>query len=284
MSSSGQRRVATRVGSIAVADGGTGATVVFWPSLFSDHRLFDHVCALLTAGWRTLCIDGPGFGCSDPPRGDVQADVYADTVLDVLDALGIDAAFVAGCSWGGQVAVHAGVRHPRRVRGVLAMNMPLEASRGGAALEALGTRWLGATEFWGRGVVRAMVSEASQRTYPERVRDFVAAFRGFDGRPAATTVRTVMSRFPGMEAVLPRLAVPATLLYGAEDRLCPVERIRPRAGLAPTAKLEIVPACGHLAPLEAPEAVVAALHALAANAAPLADDRATCGPGLGTSP
>jgi pimeloyl-ACP methyl ester carboxylesterase len=75
-----------------------------------------------------------------------------------------------------------------------------------------------------------------------------------------------MGRFPGLEAVLPQLAVPATLLFGAEDRLCPLERMRPLARLAPTATLEIVPACGHLAPLEAPEAVVAALEALAARA------------------
>lgn len=267
-SSSPQRRIATRVGSIAVADEGAGTPVVFWPSLFSDHRLFDHVCRLLGDGWRTLRIDGPGFGRSDPPRGDVQAGVYADAVVDVLDVLGVDAAFVAGCSWGGQVAVQAGARHPHRVRGVLAMNTPLEASRGGQALEVLGTRWLGATEFWGRGVARAMLSAASRRAHPERVRGFVAAFPGFDRRAAATTVRTVMSRCPGFETVLPQLAVPATLLFGVEDRLCPLERMRPLARLAPTATLEVVPACGHLAPLEAPEAVVTALEALAARATP----------------
>lgn len=265
-SSSPQRRIATRVGSLAVADEGAGTAVVFWPSLFSDHRLFGHVCRLLGDGWRTLRIDGPGFGRSDPPRGDVQAGAYADAVVDVLDALGIDAAFVAGCSWGGQIAVQAGVRHPHRVRGVLAMNAPLEASRGGQPLEVLGTRWLGSTEFWGRGVARAMLSAASRRAHPERVLEFAGAFPDFDRRAAATTVRTVMSRFPGLEAVLPQLAVPATLLFGVEDRLCPLERMRPLARLAPTATLEIVPECGHLAPLEAPEAVVAALEALAARA------------------
>lgn len=265
-SSSCQPRVATRVGSIAVTDEGAGTPVVCWPSIFSDHRLFSHVCRLLGDGWRTLRIDGPGFGRSDPPRGDVQAGAYADAVVDVLDALGIDTAFVAGCSWGGQIAVQAGVRHPNRVRGVLAMNTPLEASRGGQALEVLGTRWLGATEFWGRGVARAMLAEDSRRAHPERVREFAAAFPSFDRRAATTTVRTVMSRFPGLEAVLPQLAVPATLLFGAEDRLCPLERMRPLARLAPTATLEFVPACGHLAPLEAPEAVVAALEALAARA------------------
>lgn len=265
-SSSLQRHIATRVGSLAVVDEGVGTAVVFWPSLFSDHRVFGHVCRLLGDGWRTLRIDGPGFGRSDPPHGDVQAGEYADAVLDVLDALGIDAAFVGGCSWGGQIAVQAGVRHPHRVRGVLAMNTPLEPSLGGQPLEVLGTRWLGTTAFWGRGVAHAMLSGASRRAHPERVREFARAFPNFDPRAAAATVRTVMSRFPGLVAVLPQLTVPATLLYGADDRLCPLERMRPLARLAPTAMLEIVPQCGHLAPLEAPGAVVAALEALAARA------------------
>jgi pimeloyl-ACP methyl ester carboxylesterase len=51
---------------------------------------------------------------------------------------------------------------------------------------------------------------------------------------------------------------------GAEDALYPLARMVPLALLAPGARLEVVPSCGHLAPLEAPEAVVAALWALAA--------------------
>jgi 3-oxoadipate enol-lactonase len=38
--------------------------------------------------------------------------------------------------------------------------------------------------------------------------------------------------------------------------------MRPFAALAPQAKLEVVPSCGHLAPLEAPEAVAEALESL----------------------
>jgi len=258
------RSLPTRVGSIALADQGVGMPVVLWPSLFSDRRLFSHVQRLLGAGWRTLRIDGPGFGQSDPPQGDVQADVYAGAVLDVLDALGIERAFVVGCSWGGQIAAHVGAQAAGRVRGVLIMNAPLGPSLGGQFFLVYGTRWFGSTAFWGEGVARSMLSPATRQAHPERIREFVAAFTSFDRRAAATTVRTVLARSPGLEAVLPRLAVPTTILMGADDRLCPVERMRPFARLAPSAMVEIVPACGHLAPLEAPEAVVGALHGLAA--------------------
>lgn len=264
-SSSVLRRVVTRVGSIALTDEGQGTPVVLWPSLFSDHRLFSHVQRWLGDGWRALCLDGPGFGQSDPPRGDVQAEVYAEVVLEVLDALGLERAFVAGCSWGGQIAAHVGVKAPGRVRGVLIMNSPLGPSLGGHAFEVLGTRWAGGTELWGAGVARSMFARATKASHPERIREFVACFPGFDRQAAATTVRTVLTRSPGLTSVLPRLTVPTTLLMGEEDRLYPVERMRPLAQLAPAATLTVVPSCGHLAPLESPEAVVAALRALASR-------------------
>jgi pimeloyl-ACP methyl ester carboxylesterase len=260
------RRVPTRVGAIAIADEGTGTPVVLWPSLFSDHRLYTPLVPLLGDRWRTIRIDGPGFGQSDGPRGEVQADVYADVVLEILDALGLEQAFVAGCSWGGQIAAHLGVKAPARVRGVLIMNAPLGPSLGGHAFEVLGTRWFGGTAFWGNGVARSMFSPASQKAHPERVRAFASAFTSFDKAAAAVTARTVLTRFPGLDDVLPRLAVPTTILMGAEDRLYPVERMRPFTALAPQAKLEIVPSCGHLAPLEAPEAVAAALESLVGGA------------------
>jgi 3-oxoadipate enol-lactonase len=118
------RRIPTRVGEIAFADEGAGVPVVMWPSLFSDHRLFSRLVPLLGEGWRAIRIDGPGFGQSDAPRGEVQPDSYADVVIEILDALGLEQAIVAGCSWGGQIAAHLGAKAPARVRGILIMNAP----------------------------------------------------------------------------------------------------------------------------------------------------------------
>jgi 3-oxoadipate enol-lactonase len=256
------RRVETRVGSLALFDHGAGTPVVLWPSLFSDHRLYDLVVGLLGEEWRSIRIDGPGFGQSEAPQGEVQPEAYAGVVLEVLDSLGIEKAIVAGCSWGGQIAAHVGVRSPNRVCGVLIMNAPLGPSLGGHAFEVLGTRWFGRTEFWGNGVARSMFSKATREAHPERVKAFAQAFRTFEPKAAAVTARTVLTRFAGLQEVLPSLSVPTTILMGAEDKLYPVERMLPVARLAQAASLEIVPSCGHLAPLEAPEAVVAALNAL----------------------
>lgn len=256
-------RIGTSIGAFAVADHGAGTPVVLWPSLFSDHRLYDRVVALLGGGWRTIRIDGPGFGRSDAPAGDVPASRYADAVAEVLDSLTLGSAFVAGCSWGGQIAAHFAVQHPRRASGVLLMNTPLAPNPGGPGPLAPATRWFGSSALFGRGVARSMTSVTSRREHPDRITEFVSAFRSFERVPASTTVRTVLGRSAGLGDLLPRIAAPAAFLMGADDSLCPADQLLPIARTTPGADVEIVPGCGHLAPLEAPETVVRMLTELA---------------------
>lgn len=253
-------RIASRVGTLAIADEGAGIPVVLWPSLFSDHRLYDYVVELLGGTWRTIRIDGPGFGKSDPPTGDVQPEQYADAVIDVLDALEIDRCVMAGCSWGGQVSAHVGVRSPDRVLGVLMMNTPMSPSQGGHFAEVNGTRWVGNTRFWGKGVARSMLAKATHAHHPERVEAFASAFASFDRKAAATTTRTNLTRAAGLGEVLPNLTIPTVILMGAQDSLYPPESAMPIARLAPNARIDVVPGCAHLAPIDAPEAVAAAIE------------------------
>ena len=257
-----QKEINTRVGVLAVADQGSGTPVVFWPSLFSDHHLFDSVVAGLGEGWRTIRMDGPGFGKSNPQSAGEEPEIYAEAVFDVLDALEIDRAILAGCSWGGQVVLHAGVMAPDRAHGVLAMNTPLAPGIGGQFMKIYGTRFFGSTEFWGRGVARSMVAPEFMKSRPDEVNRFVQRFKEFDKKAASATVRRVMTEFPGMADVLPRIQVPTVLLMGAEDRLYPVQQMQEFADLSEIARVEVIPKCGHLAPFEAPLEVCSAVRGL----------------------
>ncbi|MBN2751358.1 MAG: alpha/beta fold hydrolase [Rhodospirillaceae bacterium] len=60
---------------------------------------------------------------------------------------------------------------------------------------------------------------------------------------------------------LRQIAVPTALICGDADELTPPDRHREMAERIPGSVLTIIPACGHLATLEAPEAVSAALRA-----------------------
>jgi len=59
---------------------------------------------------------------------------------------------------------------------------------------------------------------------------------------------------------LARVRVPTLVLAAAQDRLCPPQRHEEIAALVPGATLHVLDGVGHLSPLEAPDAVAAALQ------------------------
>lgn len=70
-----------------------------------------------------------------------------------------------------------------------------------------------------------------------------------------------MQRRQDQQAVLRRAKVPAMILCGAEDQICPIRRQELMAALANDAELCIVPEAAHLPTLENPQAVSEALGA-----------------------
>jgi len=61
---------------------------------------------------------------------------------------------------------------------------------------------------------------------------------------------------PGLSAV----GVPTTVIVGAEDTLCPLDRHHEIRGLVPGSQLRVLPATGHLSALERPAEVAAMMR------------------------
>jgi pimeloyl-ACP methyl ester carboxylesterase len=65
---------------------------------------------------------------------------------------------------------------------------------------------------------------------------------------------------PDQQETLRGITVPALILCGADDTLCPVHRHELMASLIPDATLTIIPNAGHLPTLEQPELTNKALQ------------------------
>lgn len=106
-------------GRIHAESEGTGPTVVFVHADFVDGRLWDGVRARLADRYRTVTYDKLGFGRSDPATGPV---VRRRELAAVVDALGLGAFHLVGCSNGGQQALDYTLENPARVLSLTLVN------------------------------------------------------------------------------------------------------------------------------------------------------------------
>jgi pimeloyl-ACP methyl ester carboxylesterase len=109
------------------------------------------------------------------------------------------------------------------------------------------------TLLWQRLVAPARLTDEPLRLLVRRMADEIGA-EGFVRQQKA-----IMQR-PDSRPVLAGLSIPVLVLVGQEDAITPVAEAREMAGLVGGAvRLAIVPGCGHLSTLEAPEVVTAEL-------------------------
>ena len=86
-----------------------------------------HIVPALCDHFEILTYDLRGHGYSDAPATGYSPDDMAGDLLDLLDALAIDRAVIAGHSYGADIALYFAAAYPERVREVIAIEAALPA-------------------------------------------------------------------------------------------------------------------------------------------------------------
>ncbi len=92
----------------------TGLPLLVIPGHTARIDGFADLLAALDGGRRVVVVDLPGCGESDRPVRRYDLTFYEDTLIGVLDELGIDRAIPVGGSLGGNLVLRLGHRFPRR--------------------------------------------------------------------------------------------------------------------------------------------------------------------------
>jgi 3-oxoadipate enol-lactonase len=218
----------------------------------------------LAATHRVVRFDARGFGGSQlDDFAPLAMERIADDGAYLLDQLWIEKAVVHGCSMGGYAAFAFARRHPKRLAGLVLQDTRAGADtpEGRANRAALAAKVL---EEGAAAAVEAFLPKLLGETSHRERAALVATLRE---RILATSPRAIanglygLAARPDSRATLPGIAVPTLVLVGAEDVLTPPDEAKAMASALPGARLEVVPRAGHLANLENPDAVNAALRA-----------------------
>ena len=106
---------------IYVEQAGEGIPLVCLHTAGADGRQYRGLLndAETLARFRVIAFDLPWHGKSSPPAGwqsgeyKLTSRTYVDTIMAVIDALGLDKPVVMGCSIGGRIVLHLALEHAR---------------------------------------------------------------------------------------------------------------------------------------------------------------------------
>jgi pimeloyl-ACP methyl ester carboxylesterase len=206
--------------------------------------------------------------------GPYSARWFAETVVDVMDALGIGRAHLIGNSMGGRVAIEVGLRAPERVA-ALGLLAPAVAfiRRGwhpivrmlrpefGLLPHSFGRARV-ARQFWN---MFADPDQVDPSVADVVVDEFQRIYTSAGARLAfLTSARNIYLEPPfGGGGFYPRLAeleAPALFVWGACDRLIPPGFRRYVAEWLPDAEQIVLEDCGHVPQVERPEQTIGLLR------------------------
>jgi pimeloyl-ACP methyl ester carboxylesterase len=232
----------------------------------ATHETFLPAMERLGGAFRVIAPDLPGSGGSekpDPQRYPYGYDGFADSIADLVAALGLGRVHVCGHAMGGGVALALAARHPALVHKVVlvdALVYPADEhvlDRGGRVPLLGGLLWsqvIGHALF--RSYLEGTVYAGHRSNLPAgRVDALYGAFNSPAARRAAHATIVAKADTRSLVARLPRVVADALVVWGRDDGLAPVEHGR-RLARALKARFEVIE-CGRCAPDEEPAAFAA---------------------------
>jgi pimeloyl-ACP methyl ester carboxylesterase len=262
---------------------GKGPVLLLVHGLAGSSVTWRHVMPALAQRFTVLAPDLLGQGGSDKPRGDYSLGAHANTLRDVLDALGHRRATVVGQSLGGGVAMQLAYQFPERCERLVLVNsgglgrevtfylrmltvpgfeslFPLFCTPRLRDAGSVVATWLQRA-----GVPSTPASQEIWRSYASLADDANrrAFFRGlhevidFSGQAVSALRRLYRA------AQLPTL-----IIWGAQDPFIPVQHGIEAHQAIPGSRLEIFEGVGHYPHCEAPERFVAVLVDFIASTRP----------------
>jgi pimeloyl-ACP methyl ester carboxylesterase len=221
----------------------------------------------LAEHFKVITFDNRGAGGTDKPPGAYTAKMLADDTAGLLDAIGIEKAIVMGHSMGGYVAQELALSYPEKVyKLVLAStnfggpnHIPISQEVLAILLDPSGDP----VERVRRGAKVAFAPGFAE-THPELL-DEIIAYRFSNPIPAEAYQSQLqvglglLSLEACFEPRLKNLQAPTFILFGEYDETVPVGNADLLGKAIPNSTVHILPAVGHLFPLEAPDLAVETL-------------------------
>jgi pimeloyl-ACP methyl ester carboxylesterase len=221
--------------------------------------VYHKVIGALSAHFRCLLLDQPGYGKSDPiaVKGESRSTMYARTIRDFMDALNIDKATIVDMSFGAQTAQVFAIENPDRVNklvlhasGVSVPTMFVSGPTEG--ITTMADTFAAPSLASMRKMMNSFLFEGHR--YSDEDLMLQQRLDAWLSRPELDKARLASERVQrDITRELPKLAMPILQIHGRHDRVSPVESALQLSNYLRDSMLVILNRCGHWAPVERPK-------------------------------
>lgn len=239
---------------------GSGSeTVIFSHGLLMDHSMFEHQRAALEGHFRVIAYDHRGQGESIDPGTGQDMDTLSTDAAGLIQALDAAPCHFVGLSMGGFIGLRLAARRPALLRTLTLMNTGAGrepwSSRIRFGFLAQMVRIFGVAPFSGIAI-QELFGESTRRNPAQRamLEHWQSRIRT-RSRNAAEALLAVTNRREIDPDELHAIQCPTLVIAGEEDTARPPSDSEYLAKTIPSARMVVIPGCGHSSTLEAPEAV-----------------------------
>lgn len=197
--------------------------VVLIHGLAGDHTAWLPQIDQFKDRYRVVAMDNPGSGDSTAVDSPTSTEELADTMIALMDNLGIEKAHVVGRSLGGLIGQHMALRAPDRMQSmILAASTPRVDRIGRRILENMREvlEWRDNWVDWARHSAHMFVSPAFYNDNPEAIAR-IEALVGNEARSKVSYVNLNNTALAHDTADrLGEISCPTLIMAGRQDPIC----------------------------------------------------------------
>lgn len=254
------RQVAVDGLDIAYLEGGAGEPLILVHGFGADKDNFTRVASHLTAHYRVISLDLPGFGeSSKPADADYTIDKQAERVHAFAQALGIERAHFGGSSMGGAIITAYALKYPKETTslwllGPGGLSKAFDSELGRRIQETGKNPLLAQTPEEFPAIMEFVMSKppffpySFKRVLGERaVADYPLHARIF------AQLNDPKQPHPTLDGLIKDIQVPTLVVWGNEDRALNYEAAQIYKAEMPRTQVIIREGIGHLPMVEEPK-------------------------------
>jgi pimeloyl-ACP methyl ester carboxylesterase len=240
--------------SVAYRRAGQGPPLVLLHGFLCDSRCWRQQLQMLADQFTVIAWDAPGAGLSSDPPDPFTISDWSHCLATFLNRIGIDQAHILGLSWGGLLAQEFYRLYPARIlRLILADTNPgwkgsfpesvcqqrLARCERDSLLppEELANQW-----------VPEMFTESASQDLREELTAVISEFHPLGFRLMAKSLADT-----DMTDLLAQIQLPTLVIWGDDDRRCPVSIANTLRDAIPNAELALIANAGHISNMEQPD-------------------------------